>query len=435
MAKYIVTASALRIRSGPGTTYSITGLLYKNNTVQGGELKGDWLQITTADNKTGWSHRAYLDQVEDTPPPSTGTNYRVDASSLNLRQGPGLNHTVIGSLKRGEVLEGLAVSGDNQWAQIRKSNGVTGWCSLKYLTKVTPPPEPTPTDVTMTVTADTLNVRSGPGEGYPVTGQLKRGEVVVYLNATPDWKWVYIKTSVSATGWVSAKYLSESTDLLASAEDYSATGLHRALSDVIPMRQEPREAAAEVASMKFNRVVKVNSISADGEWKQCTNAWGESGWYPTERLAKLGDVVIQQSQEEFPWLPLAYAEFGTREVPGAKHNPRIVAYLMSTDLAQKYPSLPDEVDWCASFVNWCIKKAGLPVTNSAVVHPWRSWGKASSPPRRGAVTTFLWDDGWAHASFYLGDVGNYVICLGGNQSDAVWISVYHKKYVTSYRVY
>jgi len=435
MAKYIVTTSALRIRSGPGTTYSTVGMLYKNNTVQGGELKGDWLHVTTSDNKTGWSHRAYLELVDEPPPPPAGIAYRVDASTLNLRQGPGLNYAVIGSLKQGEMLEGLAVSGDNQWAQIRKTNGVTGWCSLKYLTKVTPPPPPTEADVQMIVTTDTLNFRSGPGDGYPVTGQLKRGEMVVYLNATPDWRWVNIKTSSNATGWASSKFLNEKNDLLASPEDYPATGLHRALSDVIPMRHEPNEASTEVAPMKFNRVVKVNSISPDGKWKHCTNSWGESGWYPTDRLAKLGDVVIQQSKEEFPWLPIAYAEFGTREVPGTKHNPRIVEYLMSTDLAQKYRSLPDETDWCAGFVNWCIKKASVPVTNSALVHPWRNWGKASNPPKRGAVTTFLWEDGWAHVSMYLGDVGNYVICLGGNQSDAVWISVYHKKYVTSYRVY
>ncbi len=435
MPKYIVTASALRVRSGPGTTYSIIGMLYKNNVVQGDEINGDWVNVVTPDNKTGWSHRGYLELVDESPPPPSGTAYRVDASTLNLRQGPGLNYTVIGSLKFGETVDGLSVSGDNQWAQVRKSTGVIGWSSLKYLTKVTPPPPPSPTDVTLTVTTDNLNVRSGPGEGYPVTGQVHKGEVVVYLNASPDWKWVNIKTNTNATGWASSKYLNESNDLLASPEDYPATGLHRALSDVIPMRQEPNETSAEVAPVKFNRVLKVESISPDGKWKRCTNAWGEQGWYPVERLAKLGDVVIQKSQEEFPWLPIAYAEFGTRETPGAQHNPKIVAYLMSTDLAQKYTSLPDETDWCAGFVNWCIEKAGLPSTNSAVVNPWRSWGKASAPPKRGAVTTFLWDDGWAHVSLYLGDVGNYVICLGGNQSDAVWISVYHKKYVTSYRIY
>lgn len=53
---------------------------------------------------------------------------------------------------------------------------------------------------------------------------------------------------------------------------------------------------------------------------------------------------------------------------------------------------------------------------------------------RVCVVTFRWDDGWDHISFYLRDIGNHVMCLGGNQSDAVWVSVYHKKYVTSFRV-
>lgn len=435
MPKYIVTASALRIRSGPGTAFPIVGMLYKNNTVQGDEVNNDWVHITTANNLAGWSHRSYLQVVDETPPPDSGTAYRVDASTLNVRLGPGTNYAVSGSLKKGEVVEGLAISADNQWVQIRKPGGINGWCSLKYMTKVVTPPPPSPTDVLMFVTTDTLNYRSGPGEGYPITGQVHRDEQVVYLNASPDWKWVNFKTNSNVTGWASSKYLVESNDLFAAPDEYSATGLHRALSDTIPMRQEPNVTAPEVAPMKFNRVVKVDMLSPDGKWKHCTNAWGEAGWYPVERLAKLGDVVIQQSHEEFPWLPIAYTEFGTREIPGAKHNPRIVEYLMSTDLAQKYPSLPDETDWCAGFVNWCIEKAKLPSTNSAVVNPWKGWGKASNPPKRGAVTTFLWDDGWAHVSFYLGEVGNYVICLGGNQSDAVWISVYHKKYVTSYRVY
>jgi uncharacterized protein (TIGR02594 family) len=434
MAKYIVTTSVLRIRSGPGTTFSIIGTLNKNTIIQGAEIQSDWVHITTADNKTGWSHRNYLQLLDETPPPPSGTAYRVDASTLNIRLGAGTNFGVIGSLKKGEIVEGLAITADNQWVQIHKAIGnITGWSSLKYMTKVVPPPPPGPTDVQMIVTTDLLNYRSGPGDGYPITGQVLRSEMVVFLEASPDWKWVNFKTSTNATGWASSKYLMEKNDLIAAPEDYVATGWHRALSDTLSLRQEPSETSKEIAPMKFNRVVKVDAVSPDGKWKHCTNAWGQTGWYPIERLAKLSDEVLQQYQTEFPWLSVAYAEFGTREIPGAKHNPRIVEYLMSTDLAQKYPSLPDETDWCAGFVNWCVEKAKLPSTNSALVHPWRNWGKASGP-QRGAVITFLWDDGWAHVSFYLGEVGNYVICLGGNQSDAVWFSVYHKKYVTSYRV-
>lgn len=436
MPNYRVTASTLRIRSGPGTNYDTIGMLVRNTIVLSDEINGDWAHITTEDNRVGWSHRAYLELVPETPPPTPGQEkYRVDATSLNLRQGPGTNFAVIGSLKKSELVDGLAVSGNGQWAQVRKASGVTGWASLKYMTRIPPPPPASSADVYMIVTVDTLNVRAGPGSGYSISGKVNRGARLVFLDATPDWQWVNVKLPDNNTGWCAAKYLMENNDLLASPEEYPALGFHRALVDDLSLREGPDNHYPAVTELTFNRVVIVDAISDDGKWKHCTNAWGESGWYPIERLAPLGDLSLQKPDEEFPWLKVAYAEFGTREVPGAQHNPRILEYLNSTDLAQKYPYLPDETDWCSAFLNWCIEKCGIPTPNTAVVNPWRSWGKASNPPQRGAVTTFLWDDGWAHVSIYLGEIGNYVVCLGGNQSDAVWISVYHKKYVTSYRVY
>jgi len=432
MPNYRVTTNVLRIRSGPGTTFSTIGTLLKNQIAQGDEINGDWIHVTSPEDKVGWSHRGFLELVEDAPPPPGHTSYRVDTATLNLRQGPGLNYTVVGSLTRGETIEGRGLSADGGWAQVRKTSGTTGWASLKYLTKVSAPPPPDPNEVQMIVTIDTLNIRSGPGTGYSIVGQVHRGETVTYLGATPAWDWVNIKTNQNTTGWCSSRYLMEKSDLFAPVADYPATGLHRALTDSISMREGPSENNAATIKLIFNRVVNVDSISPDNKWKHCTNAWGESGWYPIERLGKLGDVAIQKPQEEFPYLPIAFAEYGTREVPGSASNPRIQEYIRSTDLA-RYPSLPDETDWCACFVNWCIEKAGLASTNSAVVSPWRNWGVKPASIRRGCVITFRWDDGWEHVSFYLGEIGNYVVCLGGNQSDAVWISVYHKKYVTAFR--
>ena len=279
MPKYIVTASALRICSGPGTTFSIIGLLYKNNTVQGAEIQNDWVHITTTDNKVGWSHRSYLELVDELPPPPpSGITYRVDASVLNIRKGPGTSYAAIGSLKKGDVVDGLAISADNQWAQIYKPGAnITGWSSLKYLTKMATPPPPSPADIEMIVTTDTLNYRSGPGEGYPITGQVLRDEKVVYLNASPDWKWVNIKTNTNATGWASSRYLMEKNDLLAAPEDYAATGLHRALSDTLPMRQEPDESSPEVSTMKFNRVVKSGYDLAGWKVETLHERLGRSG--------------------------------------------------------------------------------------------------------------------------------------------------------------
>ena len=236
MPKYIVTANVLRIRAGPSPTHAIIGALFKNNIVQGDEITGDWVHVKSTDNKIGWSHRGFLELIDETPPSPSDESYRVDANTLNVRQGPGLNYGTIGSLKKGEVVEALAVSADNQWAQVRQSSGVTGWSSLKYLTKISMPPPPGSNDIEMIVTTDTLNVRSGPGTGYSVTDQVHRGETVIYLNASPAWDWVNIKTKENRTGWCSSRYLMERTELFASPEDYPATGFQRALSDTLPTR-------------------------------------------------------------------------------------------------------------------------------------------------------------------------------------------------------
>jgi uncharacterized protein (TIGR02594 family) len=433
MPNYLVTASVLRIRSGPGTSYPIVGALYKDNLVRGDESNGDWVHITSSDNKVGWSHRGFLELVDETPPAPRQNTYRIDTASLNLRQGPGVTYAVIGRLIKDEIVESLAVSSDSAWVQVRQASGMTGWASLKYLIKVPPAPPPPPGDILMIVTTDALNVRAGPGTGYALVTQVHRGEKVTFLGALPTWEWVNIQTSQKNTGWCSSRYLMEETDLFAPLEDYPATGLHRALSDSILMRESPDNTSAQNVELKFNRVVNVDAISSDGKWKHCTNAWGESGWYPIERLAKLGDIALQQIEEEFPYIPVAFAEYGTREVPGSASNPRIQEYIRSTDLA-KYPNLPDETDWCSCFINWCVEQAGLPSTNSGLASSWSSWGIKPEAIRRGCVIVFRWDDGWQHVSFYLGDIGNYVVCLGGNQSDAVWISVYHKKYVAAFRV-
>jgi uncharacterized protein (TIGR02594 family) len=132
-------------------------------------------------------------------------------------------------------------------------------------------------------------------------------------------------------------------------------------------------------------------------------------------------------------MPIAFGELGTGEVPGRGSNPKILDYLASTDLF-KYPYLPDETNWCAAFVNWCVKNAGMQSANSALAFPWSKWGRPLHTPRRGCVVTLQWDDGGHHVTFYLGEVGNYIAALGGNQHDAVWISIYHKRHVLAYRI-
>jgi uncharacterized protein (TIGR02594 family) len=234
-------------------------------------------------------------------------------------------------------------------------------------------------------------------------------------------------------GWCAAKYLIERDMLTVPAEDLVRLGKHRVATYSLHVREGPRQEMRSLGTIEFNQVVEAVEISADGLWKRCLTARGQAGWCMSVHLASLGSLDQPQDVEEFPWLAVAMKELGTSEVPGKGSNPKILDYLASTDLF-KYPYLPDETDWCAAFLNWCIKKTGTESANSALAFPWSKWGKSVQTPRRGCIAIFQWDNGGHHVSFYLGGIGNYVAALGGNQEDAVWISIYHRRHVLGYRV-
>jgi uncharacterized protein (TIGR02594 family) len=127
------------------------------------------------------------------------------------------------------------------------------------------------------------------------------------------------------------------------------------------------------------------------------------------------------------WIEIAKGEVGQRETAGAKHNPRVVEYHQTTSLK----ATSDEVPWCSSFVNWCMKQAGIAGTGSAAAKSWLSWG-TSCDPRTGCVVVirqkFTGGDkstGSAsgyHVGFLQSLTDTHVEILGGNQGDSVKLS-------------
>ena len=133
-------------------------------------------------------------------PAADGQLYTVTASSLNVRGGPGgSNPTVPGSpLEQGARVHGGETR--DGWMQIvAQGSGVTGWVSAQYLRPVVAQ--------RFTVTADSLNVRGGPGAGNPTVGEpLPRGTAVEAGQAQDGWTHVVVPGS-GVSGWVSSRYL------------------------------------------------------------------------------------------------------------------------------------------------------------------------------------------------------------------------------------
>lgn len=134
------------------------------------------------------------------PPPSSGASpvdaaLLVTAGTLNVRSGPSTGHAVIGAVHSGQKYVAMAKDGD--WYKIWFA-GSTGWCYAAYVSKLDGVP-------VATVTADSLNVRTGPGTSHAVFGSVKKDQKYVPVMHTSGW---YLIAYDGHTGWVYGDYVS-----------------------------------------------------------------------------------------------------------------------------------------------------------------------------------------------------------------------------------
>lgn len=124
---------------------------------------------------------------------------------------------------------------------------------------------------------------------------------------------------------------------------------------------------------------------------------------------------------------IAVGEIGVHEIEGSASSPRVLEY----QTAAGYNAKQDDVAWCASFVSWVMKQAGIPYRfeTSAQAADWAKWGKAVLKPVVGAVMVFP-----HHVGFFAGwvdKVGGSWRLLSGNSGGTahfggeVRISVYN----------
>lgn len=127
------------------------------------------------------------------------------------------------------------------------------------------------------------------------------------------------------------------------------------------------------------------------------------------------------------WLEIAEAEIGQHEIRGGE-NPRILEYHASTTLKAR----EDEIPWCSSFVNWCLKQSGVKGTGSAAAISFAAWGNRITEPREGCITVIrqrkkgqdqaTGSASGNHVAFFKKIENGRIFLLGGNQSDSVKVS-------------
>lgn len=141
--------------------------------------------------------------------------------------------------------------------------------------------------------------------------------------------------------------------------------------------------------------------------------------------------------KELPWIAEARKHIGLKEIPGAKHNPVIQAWLKEmgsfTGAAKSWYS-DDETPWCGLFVGYCLGKAGR-----AVIKDWyraKAWAAAGltklPAPAYGSIG-FKSRQGGGHVFFVVGkDAKGRILGLGGNQGNTISIVPFNPADIDGY---
>ncbi|MBO8172630.1 MAG: SH3 domain-containing protein [Bacillaceae bacterium] len=215
----VSTVDGLNVRSGPSKSFSIIDQIQKGEAYPFVEEQGNWIKIQLSENKTGWV-AAWLVEKKAATPGETGLTPQniatVTVPVLNVRSGPGTHYREIGELKSGQTIEVLDIQ--NGWYQIR-FNSQTGWVAGEYADLRSPEDSgdgdassASSSSRTVYVTADRLNLRSGPSIESPVQGQVTKGAALTVIEQKGDW--LNVRTANGKTAWVASWLVTEQHDVI-----------------------------------------------------------------------------------------------------------------------------------------------------------------------------------------------------------------------------
>ena len=133
----------------------------------------------------------------------------LDATAL--RTGPGESYRQIAKLSRGTPVT-ITDSSNSSWLKVKTAAGKAGYIAKSDAgdSSALTPEE----NILMTGTAvASINIRSGPGEGYRSLGVLQTGQKITVLDKSyPDWAKVEMESG--STGYAAKKYLTITTQTI-----------------------------------------------------------------------------------------------------------------------------------------------------------------------------------------------------------------------------
>ena len=393
-----VKGEDVRIRSGPGTDYSILGTESTGASLAVTGVSGSWVKVSY-NGSTGYISANYL-SVGSSGSAQSSSSYgdgAVRGSYVRVRSGPGTDYSILGTVSSGTT---LPVSGEsNGWYKVTY-NGAEGYISGTYLSvngSTADSPSKGDSSVTSasgtgTINATYVRLRSGPGTGYGILEVLNPGASMTITGESGDW---YRVSYNGSEGYVYKTYLSTGGSS-GSSDSSGVTAMSSTSATVISavhMRNGPDTSYA--SQRVLDRGTTVTITGSTEKWYRVTYNGSEGYIFKTYLTTE----------------PLSSSSGGY----SASEGERIVAE------AKKYlgvgyvygGSSPSGFD-CSGFVYYVFRQCGYSVTRTAVTQNGDGYQVSRSELQPGDIIIFYNSSSSAigHSGIYIGN-GQFIHASSG----------------------
>ena len=211
-----VKGDKVAVREGPGTTFSQIATLNTGDTLLRIETAiakvGDyyWDKVVLSNGRKGYMARNFIVEIADI----TNCNDMVVANtSVNLRNGPGVNGTtVITTLIKDQVMTRIETGKYNVdgyiWDRVKLSDGRQGYIAQNYINKSgsSTPGTTVTTDIIKVVCSSGLKVREKPGTNEKVLTYVNKNDILTRTQAGASnangYTWDKVVTSSGIEGYI-----------------------------------------------------------------------------------------------------------------------------------------------------------------------------------------------------------------------------------------
>ena len=276
--KAVVNANGLNIRSEASTSGKVQGAYNKGDVVSILETKNGWgrtnkgwikMEYVTTNSTTVGGNKTDKDDKKDTTtnPDITSNGSTtvilkgvVKVTDLNLRSKGSTDGDRLGNLGYGARVEIMEKSGN--WGRTKD-----GWICLDYIYQDGTTGAKTASGV---ITADELNIRSGPGKGYGTVGSYIEGDKVTILE-----QFTYNGTTWGCTnqGWISMDYVDAGTTGNTTTDDGDQAGT--VIGNGLNIRSGAGSDYPAVGSLNYGDRVTILEQKKVGDttWGKTSKGW------------------------------------------------------------------------------------------------------------------------------------------------------------------